>query len=151
MQEIYHRAEVFLDSILTNLGFSVQASVQEVEDGCKMDFSGEDVVYLRGEGGEVLEALEHIVNQAFSHELPKGKRIICDVEGFRSIREAELRAMAQHAANQVRSTGTPFVFGPMEANERRVIHLALAEDNSLQTESVGEGNARRLKISPKVV
>jgi spoIIIJ-associated protein len=57
--------------------------------------------------------------------------------------------MARHAADRVRSTGVPFFFGPMNAAERRIIHVSLAEDESLFTESVGEGNARRLKVSLK--
>jgi spoIIIJ-associated protein len=63
------------------------------------------------------------------------------------MREVELRAMANHAAERVRSTGVPFTFGAMNGNERRVIHLALADIEDLHTESVGEGNARRLKVS----
>ena len=65
------------------------------------------------------------------------------------MRETELRAMARHAADRVASSGVPFPFAPMNANERRVIHLALADDERLFTESVGEGNARRLKVSLK--
>ena len=57
--------------------------------------------------------------------------------------------MAGHAARQVRTTSSAFVFGPMDANERRVIHLTLAEEADLHTESIGEGNARRLRVSPK--
>jgi spoIIIJ-associated protein len=57
--------------------------------------------------------------------------------------------MARHAAERVRSTGLPFFFGPMTAAERRIIHLTLAEEANLFTESVGEGNARRLKVSLK--
>jgi len=57
--------------------------------------------------------------------------------------------MAQHAARQVRTTSSAFVFGPMEANERRVIHLTLADEADLHTESIGEGNARRLRVSPR--
>lgn len=151
MQEICQRAESFLTDIFGGLELSISASASESADGCLVDFSGDDTAYLRAEGGELLEALEHLVNQVFSREIDKGQRIVCDVEGFRSSREAELRAMAQHAANQVRLTGKPFLFGPMDANERRVIHLALAEDGSLQTESIGEGHARRLKVSPKAV
>ena len=104
---------------------------------------------MRSEGGELLDALEHFVNQSFSRELSEGERFICDVDNFRAIRETELRAMARHAAERVRSTSVPFFFGPMSAAERRVIHLTLAEDESLFTESVGEGNARRLKVSLK--
>jgi spoIIIJ-associated protein len=57
--------------------------------------------------------------------------------------------MARHAADQVRASGVAFTFGPMNSNERRVIHLALADENNLHTESIGEGAARRLKISLK--
>jgi len=57
--------------------------------------------------------------------------------------------MADHAARQVRATSSPFVFGPMDASERRVIHLSLADEADLVTESVGEGHARRLRVAPK--
>lgn len=96
-----------------------------------------------------MDALEHLVNQSFIRELSEGERFICDVDSFRAIRETELRAMARHAAERVRSTGLPFFFGPMSAGERRIIHLTLAEESNLFTESVGEGNARRLKVSLK--
>jgi spoIIIJ-associated protein len=71
------------------------------------------------------------------------------VGDFRATREAELRAMARLAAERVRASHVPFTFGPMDASERRVIHLALADKEDLQTESVGEGNARRLKVVAK--
>src|SRR6185503_8838609 len=96
-----------------------------------------------------LDALQQILNQAFGRDLPKGQRIICDADNFRAAREGELRAMAQHAARQVRATSSPFVFGPMDSNERRVIHLSLAEEADLHTESIGEGNARRLRVTLK--
>ena len=57
--------------------------------------------------------------------------------------------MARHAAERVRATGNAFTFGPMISNERRVIHLTLAEENDLHTESIGEGMARRLRVSLK--
>jgi spoIIIJ-associated protein len=57
--------------------------------------------------------------------------------------------MADHAARQVRATSTAFVFGPMEPNERRVIHLSLANEQDLVTESIGEGNGRRLRVALK--
>jgi spoIIIJ-associated protein len=57
--------------------------------------------------------------------------------------------MANYVADRVRTTGVPYTFGPMLPNERRVIHLALAEDEDLHTESIGEGSARRLKVTLK--
>ena len=129
------------------MGLDLQSTAAEVADGCFVDLDGQDASLLRAEGGELLEALEHLVNQSLARSLPEGKRILCDVNGFRAVREAELRAMAHHAAGRVRSTGSPFTFGPMTANERRVIHLTLADHEDLQTESIGEGSARRLKVS----
>ncbi|MEJ7709719.1 MAG: R3H domain-containing nucleic acid-binding protein [Pyrinomonadaceae bacterium] len=153
LDRIYARhlsqAAEFLDGVFKGAQFSLQVSAVEQQEGCILDIAGEDVSYLRSENGELLEAVEHLANQVFGRDLEKGERIVCDVEGFRAIREAELRVMAQHAADRVRSTGIPFTFGPMIANERRVIHLALAQDETLHTESVGEGHERRLKVSLK--
>jgi spoIIIJ-associated protein len=104
---------------------------------------------LQAEGGELLQALQHLLNQAFGRMLPEGQRLVCDVEGFRASREAELRAMANLAADRVRATGVAFVFGEMNSNERRIIHLTLAECEDLYTESVGDGSARKLRVALK--
>lgn len=149
MREEYTQAQQFLNDIFDHADFDLRASASESEDGCVINIEGSDSPMLRSEGGELLDALEHFVNQSFTRSLPHGQRFVCDVDDFRSMRETELRAMARHAAERVRSTGVPFTFGAMSANERRVIHLALADEENLQTESVGEGNARRLKVSPK--
>jgi spoIIIJ-associated protein len=149
MKEVYQEAEQFLNDVFAAARFDLHAKANEGEAGCTLDIEGADAHALRSEGGELLDAFEHFVNQAFSRELPENTHFICDVDSFRAIREAELRAMARHAAGRVRSSGAPFMFGPMNANERRIIHLELAEEEGLFTESVGEGNARRLKVSLK--
>lgn len=149
MREIYQQAQQFLDDIFNHAGFELRATAGEAEGGCVLDIDGPDSALLRNEGGELLDALEHFVNQSFTRELSQGERFVCDVDSFRALRETELRAMARHAAERVLSSGAPFTFGPMSANERRIIHLTLADNESLSTESVGEGNLRRLKVSPK--
>lgn len=149
MKEAYGQAEQFLNDIFRMASFELRAQASEGEGGCVLNIEGADSPAVRGEGGELLDALEHFVNQSFTRELPEGERFVCDVDSFRSIREKELRAMARHASERVRSTSLPFFFGPMSAAERRIIHLSLAEDADLFTESVGEGNARRLKVSLK--
>ena len=149
MEEACQRAEAFLNSIFENTGLELSASGSLSDDGCVLNLDGADSALLRAEGGELLGALEHLVNQAFGRSLPHGKRFICDVHNFRAAREAELRAMAHLAAERVRSKQTSFTFGPMEASERRVIHLALANETDLHTESVGDGHDRRLKVSLK--
>jgi spoIIIJ-associated protein len=150
MNEECQRGEDFLNSVFETSKLDLRANAAETEDGCVLNLEGDDDPLLRAEGGELLHALEHLLNQARGRSLPHGKRFICDVGDFRATREAELRAMARLAAERVRASHVPFTFGPMDASERRVIHLALAEEEDLLTESVGEGNARRLKVVSKV-
>lgn len=149
MNEAYTQSQEFLNALFESAGFDLRAQVEDGSGGPVLNIDGADTSFLLAEGGELLEAVQHLLNQAFSRGLEKGERIICDVENFRATREAELRAMARHAAERVRSTGREFIFGPMIPNERRVIHLFLANEADLHTESIGEGNARRLRVSLK--
>jgi spoIIIJ-associated protein len=147
MNETCSKAEHLLNSVFDGAGFDLRATALESEAGCLLSIEGSDSGLLLNQGGELLDALQQILNQALGRELPKGERIVCDANNYRATREAELRAMAQHAARQVRTTSSAFVFGPMDSSERRVIHLSLAEEQDLATESIGEGNARRLRVS----
>lgn len=149
MNEACQPAQEFLNAIFNGASLNLHAEIEKSEGGCVLNLDGEDTSLLLNEGGELLEALQHLANQAFGRTLPPGERIICDVENFRATREAELRAMARHAAERVRKTGLSFTFGAMNSNERRVIHTSLAVEEDLHTESVGEGAARRLKLSLK--
>ena len=149
MEETCKSAEDLLNSIFDGARFDVRATAVESDMGCMLAIEGADSSLLLSQGGELLDALQQILNQALGRSLPKGQRIICDANNYRAAREAELRAMADHAARQVRATSSAFVFGPMEPAERRVIHLSLSEEADLITESIGEGNARRLRVSLK--
>src|ERR1043166_2439050 len=144
MQEICIKAEELANAILRGAGFSLQASASEVEQGCLVSIDGPDNGLLLNQGGELLDALQQILNQAVGRNLPKGQRIVCDADNYRAARESELRAMAHHAARQVRSTGSSFVFGPMDGNERRIIPLTLADELDLHTEQLAGGTPRPL-------
>ena len=148
-EEICTNAGSFLQSLFRSTGLDLKVAVKENATECLLDLSGPDAGLLQAEGGELLQALQHLLNQAFGRKLAEGQRLVCDVEGFRATREAELRAMAKLAAERVRTSGAPFVFGEMNSNERRIIHLTLAEAADLQTESVGEGSDRKLRVSLK--
>lgn len=149
MNEVCQQAEQLLNSIFESARFDVHATASESDLGCTLSIEGADSGLLLIQGGELLDALQQILNQAYGRTLPKGQRIVCDANNYRAARESELRAMAEHAARQVRTTSSAFVFGPMDASERRVIHLTLAEEADLVTESIGEGNARRLRVTLK--
>ena len=149
MQEPCVLASDFLESLFTGTGLNVKVAVTETPTECLLDLSGPDAEMLQVEGGELLQAVQHLVNQAFGRKLAEGQRLVCDVEGFRATREAELRKMANLAAERVRSSGVPFIFGEMNGSERRVIHLTLADCEDLYTESVGDGAARKLRVALK--
>jgi spoIIIJ-associated protein len=149
MNDTCAKAGNFLESVFEGTGLNIRVRISEKPTECLLDLSGPDSGLLQFEGGELLQAMQHLVNQAFGRNLPEGQRLVCDVEGFRATREAELRAMANLAAERVRTTGAPFVFGEMNSNERRIIHLTLADCEDLYTESVGDGAARKLRVARK--
>ncbi|MGI8504224.1 MAG: protein jag [Hassallia sp.] len=151
MRQTYTEAEAFLNELFVKSKLDLQSSAEALADACLLDINGEDASLLRNEGGELLNAIEHLMNQSFSRSLGTGERLICDVQSFRAMRKIELHAMAQHAVERVRASGSPFIFGPMDANERRTIHVFLSNEADIQTESIGESYARRLKVSQRVL
>ncbi len=149
MNENCRQAETFLTEILTNLRFDLSVSAEWTEDGCILNLSGEDVPLLLNENGEMLDAFETLLFQIYGRELDRTQRFVCDADGFRRTRKAELQAMARFAAQNVRKNDRPFIFGVLNSTERRVIHLTLQEEGDLITESVGAGRDRRLQVRLK--
>lgn len=149
MTDTYSEIKTFLEEFCGHAELNLQVEAQPHDGGCVMNFAGPDAPLLSMSGGEVLDAFQHIIFQSFIGQIPSGQRVTCDAEGYRATREAELRVMARHAAQRVRNTGTPFLFGPMSAEERRAIHMHLAEESDLQTESTGMGQNRRLQVKLK--
>lgn len=149
MTEVAQQAAAFLEDVFDMTGLQLQVAVKQGIAGEVLDIEGRDAELLQAQTGELLEALQHLINQVFGRGLTGSARLVCDVHGFRATREAELQAMAKHAANQVRQTGRAFTFEPMSANERRIIHLTLADSPDLFTESIGEGADRKLRIARK--
>lgn len=147
--EVTQQAAEFLENVFEQTGLQLRVAVKHGITGEVLDIEGHDAELLQAQTGELLEALQHLVNQVFGRSLAAGQRLVCDVHGFRATREAELQAMATLAANRVRQTGIAFTFEPMSANERRIIHLTLAESPDLFTESIGEGSDRKLRIARK--
>lgn len=149
MSEVCQQSEKFLTEVLNDLRFDLSVSSKITTEGCLLDISGEDTPFLLNESGELLDAFETILFQIYGKDLDKTERIICDAEGFRQTRRAELQAMARFAAQNVRKSGKPFTFGKLNSTERRVIHLSLAGESDLQSESVGEGRERKLQVRLK--
>jgi spoIIIJ-associated protein len=149
MKETCQQAETFLGEIITDLGFKLSVSSEWTDEGCVLDLSGEDSPFLLSENGEMLDAFETLLFQLYGRSLEREHRFICDTEGFRRSRKAELQAMARFAAENVRKNGRPFTFGVLNSTERRVIHLTLQQEEDLATESVGDKRERRLQVRLK--
>jgi len=149
MTEVTQQAAEFLENVFEQTGLQLRVAVKQGITGEVLDIEGPDAELLQAQTGELIEALQHLINQVFGRSLTGGTRLVCDVHGFRATREAELQAMANLAANRVRQTGLAFTFEPMSANERRIIHLTLADSPDLFTESIGEGSDRKLRIARK--
>ena len=149
MNETCQNAEKFLSDLVTSLRFDLSVSSEWTDEGCVLNLQGEDAHFLLTENGEMLDALETLLFQIYGRELDREHRFICDADGFRKTRKAELQAMARFAADNVRKTGRPFTFGVLNSTERRVIHLTLQNEEDLASESVGAGRERRLQVRLK--
>jgi len=136
----------FMNRIIVLSQLNLSVSVDTNPSSINLEFSGEDVSFLLGHNGELLNALEYLANKNYGRFLDEDTRIIFDSSDFRNMREKELKMMAKHAAERVRLTKKPFTFEPMSPNERRIVHLALSEFPDLHTESQGEGDDRKVTI-----
>jgi len=149
MNETCQKAEEFLTDILSEIRFDLSVSSEMSDEGCVLNLSGVDAPLLLTENGEMLDAFETLLFQIYGRELDRSQRFVCDADGFRKSRKAELQAMARFAAQNVRKNDRPFTFGVLNSTERRVIHLTLQEESDLITESVGAGRDRRLQVRLK--
>jgi spoIIIJ-associated protein len=109
----------------------------------------ENLGLLIGRRGETLAALQLLVSLIVSHRTKHRMRIIVDAENYRERREENLRSLAQRVAQQVRSYRRSIALEAMPPNERRIVHITLADSNDISTESIGEGDERRVVISLK--
>lgn len=149
MDALETKTHEFLSGMVAGFRFDLQVSSQKIKEGYLFSFSGKDTPFLLNESGELLDAFEYLAFQIYGRELDKDQRFVCDADGFRQTRKTELLAMARFAADKVRKTGVSFTFGELNSTERRIIHMVLAEEEDLASESVGDGRNRRLQVSLK--
>jgi spoIIIJ-associated protein len=132
----------FIKSARLNLKFDIN-SKDEAEE---VEFLGEDAAILLARNAETLNALEYLCNRMFEK---RGKKVVLDCNGYRESRAEELRLIALTAAEQVKRLGKPFKLNPMSPEERRIVHLSIAGDDQIRTESEGFGEHRQVVIHPK--
>jgi spoIIIJ-associated protein len=114
-----------------------------------LDIDGEDLGLLIGRRGSSLAALQYLVNVMVTRRLGSRVLVTIDVEHYHRRREDSLRGLARRMADRVRQSRRPVTLEPMPASERRIIHLALSEDQAVMTASVGQGDERKVVIRPR--
>jgi spoIIIJ-associated protein len=114
-----------------------------------LDVAGEDLGILIGRRGSTLASLQYTVNHMVSRQLKSKALVTVDVEGYRRRREENLKGLALRLAEKVKNTGRTITLEPMPANERRIVHLALAGDSQVTSFSLGDGESRKVAISLK--
>ncbi len=156
--DVAEAAKRVLEALLTmmEIAASIVPQVRSFVEGesevtapITLDIKGDDLGILIGRCGQTLSCLQYIVRLIVGHQTKTWVPIIIDVEGYKQRRYEALRALAWRMAEQVEANGMPFTLEPMPAYERRIIHLALAEHPAVTTESIGEGEARKVVILPR--
>jgi spoIIIJ-associated protein len=145
-------AAALLQQMIELMG--IEASVAHAEDednNLRLTVSSEDSALLIGRKGRGLAALQYVINRV-AREIEgrdETERIIVDVEGYLDRRKQSLEDMALRMADRVKETGRRFRMRPMNPQERRVVHVALQEDDEIRTFSVGDTAIRSVVIAPK--
>jgi spoIIIJ-associated protein len=155
-EEVLGIAEDVLDDLLSRM--EVEADVQtrivkpkNSEDGdtLVLDLRGNDLGFLIGRKGETLAALQHIVRLIVNKEIRQRVNLLVDVGGYKARRENALRKLALRVADQATRRHRRIALEPMNAYERRIIHMTLRNHPTVTTESVGERDRRKVTIIPK--
>lgn len=139
----------FLQKVVTAMGVTLTPTIEETADGTRINLEGEDGGVLVRRGGEGLQALQHLVATAFRRQLGEDNRVVIDCNGFRKDKDLELKQMARFMAEKARSSGVPQEMGPLNPYERRIVHLAIAEDPDASSESIGDAFMKTVIISTR--
>ena len=143
-----------LEIILRGMGLRAHVEVhQEVTTESERTFVlnivGDDLGILIGRRGETLRDIEYLTRLLVGQMTGKQAKLVVDVEGYRTRRERVLNELAKRMAERVQSNRQPITLEAMPPNERRIVHLALRDHPSVTTQSIGEGDHRRVMILPK--
>lgn len=138
-----------LEEILVRLNYTATIDASDEGDKILLNINGDGSGLLIGRRGRTLDALQHIVDKIVNRSSEDRKRIIVDTEGYRERRGESLKNLALKSGEQVKKFGKPVSIAPLNAHDRRIIHMTLQNDHQLRTRSKGEGTHRKVVISTK--
>lgn len=146
-----NEATEYLKSILVGMGFTdVGVTAREAEEDIYFEITcGEDYGNIIGRRGETLDALQYLTRLFVNRADDNNKRVALNVGDYRARREDTLKALAKRQATRVLKYSKSFALEPMNPYERRIIHTAIQEIEGVTSHSVGEGDRRRVVITPE--
>lgn len=139
----------FVEKVAHAMGLELQAETEELPDGLRVNLVGDDGNVLIRRQGEALAALQHVVAAVYRNDAAEKRRLVVDCLGFRKGKDAELGQMATFLAEKARSSGLAQEIGPLNPYERRIVHLAVGEIESVTSESIGDAFEKTVIISIK--
>lgn len=138
----------FLEDVVHAMGVEGATIVAtHTDDGIRVNMTGDGLEIFVRRRGDVLDALQQVINAVFRGVLPDRQHVFVDCLGFRKGKDEELRRMALLLGDRAKATATPQEIGPLNPYARRLVHLAIAEDPTLSSESVGDAFLKTVIIS----
>jgi len=138
----------FVQTVMDAMGLEADVSIEPIADGTRIVVNGDECELLVRRKAAGLDALQHLVNVAFRREHP-GRHIVVDCLDYRKSKDAELRETAKLLVERARETGVPQEIGPLNPYARRIVHLAIAEDETATSESVGDAFMKTVVITAR--
>jgi spoIIIJ-associated protein len=145
--ELHDRVKEFVERTLAAMGLPLEASISDTADSVRIDLSGDQGDVLLRRRAESLDALQHIVNTAYRRELKDDRTFVVDCLNYRKGKDAELRQMARFMMERAKSSGAPQEMGPLNPYSRRLVHLTVAEDPQMSSESIGDAFLKTVIIA----
>jgi len=133
-------------ALLDLAGLDLDVDLFTAGEELLVELSGHDRELVVADRGRVLLAVQHLLSRLVRGDLEETPDLRVDSEGFQDLREETLRDLAQRAADRVRENRRPWLLEPMAPDERRIVHLTLADDPAVTTESLGEGYFKRVRV-----
>lgn len=147
--EQHAQVREFLDAALKAMGLSLEIAVEDTPDSVRFQLAGDGAEVLLRRRAETLDALQHIVNTAFRRQLDNDRTFVLDSLDYRRGKDAELKQMAKFMVEKVKTTGAPQEMGPLNPYARRLVHLTVAEDPEMSSESIGDAFLKTVIISQR--
>lgn len=142
-------AKTALERIIAGITDSAQVEGRVEGGTIYLNIKGDGSGLLIGRHGQTLDALQYIVGRIVGKQLGEKRMVVVDTERYRERRRESLEQVSRRMAEKAKSTGRPVTLQPMNASDRRIVHLALKHDREIETRSEGGGGMRSIRIIPR--